>query len=382
MTSAPETVLQFGAGRFLRGFADRFLQQANDQGQPVGRVVIVQSTPGARADLLNSQPDGYHVLVRGIEDGATVERVEPVRCVSRALAADGQWEQVLALARSPQLRYVISNSTESGFNLEPGDELSAAPPRSLPAKLTQLLWHRFQAGGRPLVLLPCELIERNADKLRELVVQLARQWGLPEKFAAWVREQCVWPCSLVDCIITDPQPHEHPLTASDRLLVCAEPYAVWALERPASGQPDFFTHPAIEWVDDLEPYFLRKVRILNGLHTAMVCQFYGAGYETVQDVLADKQAARWVRSLVFEEIVPTIAYRVPEVAAFADQVWDRLRNPFTRHLLSNIAKMHADKVRVRLETTRQEYERLFGKSPRRLTEALARGDVGVTAGHA
>jgi tagaturonate reductase len=333
----------------------------------------VQSTPGARADLLNRQPDGYHVLVRGIEDGETVQRVEPVRCVSRALAAEGQWDQVLTLARSPQLRYFISNSTESGFTLEPGDALHAAPPKSMPAKLTQVLWHRFQAGAPPLLLLPCELIERNAEKLRELVANLAQQWGLPAEFAAWVRDRCVWPCSLVDCIITDPQPGEHPLTAKDQLLVCAEPYALWALERPKSGQPAFFTHPAIEWVDDLEPYFLRKVRILNGLHTAMVCKFYSKGYETVGDVLADKQAARWVRGLVFEEIVPTIAYRVPEVAAFADQVWDRLRNPFVKHLLSNIAKHHDDKVRVRLVPTRQEYEKLFGKTPRRLAEALAKG---------
>src|SRR5438067_12987986 len=117
MPDFPDTVLQFGAGRFLRAFADRFLQRANDEGQAVGRVVIVQSTPGARADLLNQQPDGYQVLVRGIEDGERVERVEPVRSISRALQAKGQWEQVLALARSPQLRSVIANSTESGFKL-------------------------------------------------------------------------------------------------------------------------------------------------------------------------------------------------------------------------------------------------------------------------
>jgi tagaturonate reductase len=242
----------------------------------------------------------------------------------------------------------------------------------MPAKLTQVLWQRFQAGGQPLVLLPCELIERNADKLRELVVNLARDWGLPPEFAAWARERCAWPCSLVDCIITSP-PADHPLAAQDKLLVCAEPYALWALERPAAGQPPLFTHPAIEWVDKLEPYFLRKVRILNGLHTAMVCKFYKAGYQTVQDVLADKAAARWVRSLVFEEIVPAIAYRVPEVAQFADQVWDRLRNPFLSHKLSDIALNHADKVRVRLEPTRREYEQLFGTTPRRLAEVLASG---------
>ena len=90
-------------------------------------------------------------------------------------------------------------------------------------------------------------------------------------------------------------------------------------------------------------------------------------------LLADKPAARWVRSLVFEEIIPAIAYRVPEVAAFADQVWDRLRNPFVKHLLKNITLNHADKVRVRLVPTKAEYEKLFGVTPRRLAEALAQG---------
>ena len=147
-------------------------------------------------------------------------------------------------------------------------------------------------------------------------------------------------------------PADHPLTAKDKLLVSPSAYALWALERPAAGQPPLFRHPAIEWVDKLEPYFLRKVRILNGLHTAMVYQYYRTGFKTVQEVLANKEAARWVRSLVFEEIVPTIAYRVPDVALFADQVWDRLRNPFLTHKLSDIALNHADKVRVRLEPTR------------------------------
>src|SRR5205823_6060276 len=116
-----ETILQFGAGRFLRGFFDRFVQRANDEGQDVGQIVVVQSTPGARADLLNAQPDGYQVLVRGYEDGQLIERVEPVRSVRRALNAVSQWEQVLEVARSPGLRWIVSNATEAGYILDPAD---------------------------------------------------------------------------------------------------------------------------------------------------------------------------------------------------------------------------------------------------------------------
>ncbi len=371
MAAFPETILQFGAGRFLRGFVDRFVQHANDAGQNVGQVVIVQSTAGQRADLLNEQPDGYHVLVRGIENGQLVERTEKVRSVRRSLLAQGQWGEVKALARSPELRYFVSNATESGYALEAGDRADSAPPRSMPGKLTSVLWERFQAGAPPLVLLPCELIERNADRLQELVLEQARRWGCPEAFAGWLKDRCVWYNSLVDCIITSP-PADHPLAATDRLLICAEPYALWALERPARPAA-LFTDPAMQVVDDLTPFFLRKVRILNGVHTAMVCQFRKAGFETVQQILADREAHRWVRGLVFEEIVPTIAARVDGVAEFADEVFDRFRNPFLAHKLADIALNHADKVRVRLEPTRAEYEKFFGKPPRRLTEALANG---------
>src|SRR5215471_8513961 len=186
-----ETILQFGAGRFLRAFVDRFVQCANDEGQNVGRVVVVQSTPGARADLLNAQPDGYHVVVRGYLDGALVERVDPVRSIRRALVARDEWDQVLAVARSPELRFVVTNATEAGYTIDEGDGPESSPPASMPAKLTQVLWQRYLSGGPPLVLLPCELIEGNAEKLREIVCRLAREWSLSEAFLSWIGE-CQW----------------------------------------------------------------------------------------------------------------------------------------------------------------------------------------------
>jgi tagaturonate reductase len=376
MASLPEAVLQFGAGRFLRAFVDRFVQQANDAGQAVGRVVVVQSTPGARADLLNQQPDGYQVLVRGYEHGELIERVEVVQSVRRALTAHGQWDQILAVARSPELRFVVTNSTEAGYTLEVDDRLESSPPQSMPAKLARVLWERHQAGAPPVDLLPTELIERNATQLLGLVVEQSRRWRLPAAFEEWVGRRCCWRESLVDCIITSP-PTDHPLATNDKLLVCAEPYALWAMKGLTAGTSAPFHASAIQVVEDLTPFFLRKVRILNGLHSAMVGKFLPAGYVTVQQVLADREAARWVRGLIYEEIVPTIAYRVDDVADFADQTWDRLRNPFLAHRLSDIALNHADKVRVRLQPTREEYEKLFGKTPRRLAEAMAARPVAV-----
>ena len=383
----PETILQFGTGRFLRAFVDRFVQQANDEGQAVGRVVAVQSTGSDRAELLGAKGRGYHVLVRGYEDSQLVERVDEVQSISRGLVATTQWPKVLEVARSPQLKYIVSNTTESGYQLDPSDTLHSAPPASFPAKLTRVLWERYQASQSPLVILPCELIERNAEKLRELVRQQILAWQLPVTFEPWVREECVWLNTLVDCMVTR-APADHPLAKKDPLLIHAEPYCLWAIQKPPVRRASesgilsvggrfldhpvkLLTHPAIQLVDDLNPYYLRKVRILNGLHTAMVGKFLGPDFTTVQEILADQAATRWVRGLIYEEIVPTIAYRISGVAEFADQTFERLRNPFLAHQLADIAANHEDKVRVRLQPTFDEYQKLFGKAPPRLSEVMA-----------
>jgi tagaturonate reductase len=156
------------------------------------------------------------------------------------------------------------------------------------------------------------------------------------------------------------------------LLTTAEPYQLWALERPPGrGDVKLFLHPAIRLVDDLLPFYLRKVRILNGLHTAMTAKFLPAGFETVQDVMKNAAAYKWLRALLYEEIVPTIAYRVDDVAEFADETFDRFRNPYLKHRLADIAQNHAAKAQVRLQPTYDEYVSLFNHPPRRLGEALA-----------
>src|SRR5262245_8369649 len=186
MTELPETILQVGSGKFLRAFADLFIHHANQEGQRVGRVVVVQTTGAGRADLLNQQGGRYHVLVRGLWGGGVVDRVEESASIRRALAASRQWDEVLAAARAPELRFILSNTAEAGYTLDPGDRPDLRPPPSFPAKLVLLLHERFRAGLPGVTLLPCELFEHNADKLRGLVLELAAGWGLPDAFRDWV----------------------------------------------------------------------------------------------------------------------------------------------------------------------------------------------------
>ena len=370
MAEPPATILQLGAGRFLRGFVDRFVQDANDQGQAVGGVVVVQSTPGPRADLLNEQGGSYHVLIRGRLDGDLIDRVRPVSSIRRALTASTDWNRVLDLARDPTLRWVISNATEAGYRPVPDDGPESRPPRSLVGKFVQILRARYESGGPPLVVLPCELVDRNADNARQLATEMAESWGLSAEFRDWMRDDCWWLNSLVDCIITDGPP-DHPLAESDRLLICAEPYALWAIERAGPGEPPMFQHPAIRLVDDLSPYFLRKVRVLNGLHTSMVARFLPMGFETVGDVMADPDASAWLTGLALDEIVPTLVNEAENVGEFALQTLERFRNPFQAHKLRDISLHQAEKVEVRLRPTFERYRELYGRPPRRLAEVLA-----------
>jgi tagaturonate reductase len=368
MNPLPESVLQFGSGRFLRAFADLFIHQANQTAAPVGKVVIVQSTGGDRAAGLTSQAGRYHIVIRGLENGAVVDRVETVESISRALAATTQWDDVLAVARSAHLRLILSNTTEVGYDLDPADRLGDAPPRSFPAKLLHVLCERFESGQPGLTVVPCELRDHNADLLQGIVVQLARDWEMPFAFLRFLQIDCVWLETLVDRIVTAPK--EHPLLAGDALLTVCEPYALWAIrQHPKAWR--FLENPAVVWTDDVQPYFLRKVRILNGAHTALLVRARPHGFVTVREAVNDPELGAWLERLLFEEIVPVLEGRVDRPVEFARQTLERFRNPFLDHKLADIAVNHDAKVQVRLVPTRDEYKAKFGRTPPLLTEVLA-----------
>jgi tagaturonate reductase len=370
----PETILQFGAGNFLRAFADLFVHQANQQGQNVGRIVVVQSTGDARANRLNQQSGRYHVLVRGLRAGQVIDEVEECASISRSLVAATQWNDVLQAARSPELRYILSNTTEAGYDLDPRDDADSSPPRSFPAKLMHVLRERWQARQAPLTLLPCELHEDNARKLRAIILHLAEQWKYPAEFREWVGGSCHWLCSLVDRIVPG-TPESHPLLATDPLAIMAEPFAFWALENNPAADP-WIRHPAIVRTDDVQPYFLRKVRILNGAHTALLCHVGLNRFATVLDAMNDPPTATWLESLLFEEIVPVLEQRCDDPLGFARQTLERFRNPFLKHKLADIALHHATKKAIRLEPTMREFIAKYKKEPPRLSAALRNDRLG------
>ena len=435
--AARETVLQFGAGNFLRAFADLLIQQASDAGQSgsgkprrtepgcilgsdgvaptqsrtpmpaqastpprrgeanesrlrsgtllrplwttsdqdTGSVVVVQSTPGDRAERLNAQHGSYHVLVRGYRQGQLVDAVERVECISRALVAADDWEAVLRAARAPELRHIVCNTTEAGYQLSDGDTPDDRPPHAFPARLLALLRERHRAGLPGVSVLPCELLENNGDQLKELVLEQHRRWRLPDSLRVWLDEACAFHNTLVDRIVSG-MPAEHPLKETDRLLTVADPFVLWIVEARPNQQP-FIEHPSIRYVADAGPFQVRKIRILNGAHTALVQKALPMGVPTVRQAVQDERIRPWLEALLFEEIVPTLAGRVEEPEWFARTALERFSNPFVEHRLRDIGLYHATKIGIRLTPTRDEFIDRFGKRPPLLDELLAEDPVQV-----
>lgn len=362
-------ILQFGTGNFLRAFVDLFVEELEAN---IGPVIAVQSTGHERAEAINQANGEYHVAIQGFRDGEVVDETSEVRSIAEALHAGTQWVRVLETARHPELVAIVSNTTEAGLALDDRDSdrpASSEAPYSFPGKLLAVLTARFEADQAAPWIVPCELVDANGDQLRSLVLEQARRWSIDPAITDWIANQCHWVNSLVDRIVPG-TPESHPLLASAPLLISCEPYAFWAVETERSDFP-FATHPAVITAPDISAYTLRKVRILNGAHTALVCRAEGSEVTTVRECVEHPEIGPWLEQLLFDEIVPTLEGRCEDPAGFARATLDRFRNPFLDHQLSAIALHHESKVAVRLQPTAEEYQARFGKQPALLSELTA-----------
>ncbi len=362
----PETILQFGTGKFLRCFVDLFVHETNAARGGDDRVVVVQSTGGRRAEAINRQRGRFHAAIRGLAAGERVDRLVEVRSVGRALEADRQWEEVLEAARSPALAAIVSNVTEAGYALADAGPPEKDPPRSFPAKLLAVLRARKEAGQPGLAILPCELLDRNGRRLRALVRQEAGRRGMTETATEDLLRAQHWHDTLVDRIVAAPKADD-PWAARDPLVAVAEPFALWLIEGDLDV-PSLTAHAAVQPVDDVGPFALRKVRVLNGAHTALVSKARPLGIQTVREALEDERVRGWLERLLLDEVVPVLEGRCDDPAGFAQDALERLANPFLDHRLDDIALHHDTKVQTRLHPTLEEYRRRYGRAPRLLAE--------------
>jgi tagaturonate reductase len=347
----PITIMQFGAGNFLRAFVDWMITRSNEAGVTRDGVAVVQATdrPSRALRQLAEQDGLFHVYLEGIKDRRPVKEVDLVTCVRSVLSAHSQFEDYDRLVISPDLRVIVSNTTEAGIEFVPGDDLTARPPQSFPAKVTALLYRRYgHFRGDPeagLSFLCCELIEDNGSTLREYVLRHAADNGLGAEFEEWVRTACHFYDTLVDRIVPGfPQAEIEAVQAeigyADGLVVKAEHFYVWAIGgNPAIREvlPLDKAGLNVQFMDDIRPFRAKKVRILNGSHTAMSAIALQLGCETVRDAFADPLVEALISRLVADEVLPTIEGDRQELEAFAQQILERFYNPALEHQLGDIA---------------------------------------------
>lgn len=385
----PVKVLQFGEGSFLRCFADSFIQELNNKSDFNGNILAVTPTGNGKTDIFRRQDSLYTVCLSGYSDGAFSEEFRIIDCITDMLSPYDDYSSYISYASLPSLKYVISNTTEAGIVYSETDQPEMAPPESFPGKLTQFLYRRFQLfSGSPdagLIILPCELIDNNGDVLKETVISLSQRWGLEDTFVEWLNDSCSFHNTLVDRIVSGKPDNSDPglvgfsswdekLGYHDDLLVKGERFGLWVIEGDHSLEKTFGSALAslpIVICDDCKPYKLRKVRILNGAHTAFASAALLSGKTYVNEAMSDPVISKFLHEAVYNEIIPAISGAVPHASDFAEDVFFRFRNPSINHRLSSICLNSVSKWNTRCLPTVIEYEKSQGSLPKCLVFSLA-----------
>ena len=395
----PTKVIQFGEGNFLRAFVDWIIWNTNQKTDFNAGVVVVQPIDRGMVDMLNAQDGLYHVNLQGIDKGEAVDSIQMIDVINGGLNPYTQNDEFMALAEDPNIRFVISNTTEAGIAFDPSCRLDDKPASSYPGKLTQLLYHRFEHFkgdmSKGFLILPCELIFLNGKELKKCIYQYIELWQLGEEFKAWFEQACGVYCTLVDRIVpgypkdTIAQIHER-IGYSDNLVVKGEIFHLWVIEAPESVAAEFPADKAglnVLFVPSEAPYHERKVTLLNGPHTVLSPVGYLSGLDTVKECVEDPEVGAFVKKVMYEELMETLNLPKPELQAFADSVVERFVNPYVKHFVTSIMLNSFPKYKTRDLPGLKTYLERKGELPKGLVLGLAgiityykggfRGDVEI-----
>ena len=381
-TERPIKVLQYGEGNFLRAFVDYMLDIANEKGVFDGNIAIVKPISFGSTEMFHKQDNLYTVVLRGKENGKTVNDSRVITSVSAVLDCKEDYDAYMSYAEGEDLRFVVSNTTEAGIVLDEKDHFEGLPD-TYPGKLTKFLYHRFEtfngAMDKGLIMLPVELIENNGGKLKECVLSLCDIWSLPNGFKNWIQEACIFCSTLVDRIVTGYPRGEvaaicEELGYEDNLVDVGEQFGLWVIESDKdisrelpldkAGLPVVFTH-------NQKPYRERKVRVLNGAHTASVLAGYLYGLDIVRDCMHDDVILGYMNKMLHQEIIPTLPLDKKDLESFASAVADRFNNPFIDHEILSISLNSTSKWLARNFPSFIEYVEQNGTLPTCLTMSFA-----------
>lgn len=382
--SYPTRIMQFGEGNFLRAFVDWQIDCLNEQTGLNAGVAIIRPIDSEYLPLLDTQDGLYTTIVRGIdEQGNAVANKRVISSVNEEVPIYRNFERYLELAEDPNIEFVFSNTTEAGIEFIETDRLSDAPAQAFPAKLTQWLYHRFRffegdslAG---VTVIPCELIDYNGEKLKEIILKYCQLWDLEPEFENWLESYSHFCSTLVDRIVTGFPRDEHQALQEecgylDSFMVTCEYFHLFVIQGPADLKERLNIDQSdlnILVVDDIYPYKQRKVAILNGAHTAMVPLAFLSGLVSVKDAMDDETLSSFVETIVYSEIIPTLNLQRKELEGFAEAVLKRFQNPYIHHQLLSISLNSMTKFRTRLVPQLRQYSEQFGSVPPLISLAIA-----------
>lgn len=379
----PERIIQFGEGNFLRAFVDWIIWNMNEKTNFDSNVVVVQPIPNGMVDTLNAQDGLYHLILKGLCNGEAIHNTQLIDVISRGINPYTQFEEYLKLAVNPDIRFVISNTTEAGISFDPDNKFEDKPANSYPGKLVQLLYHRFKkydgAKDKGLIIFPCELIFDNGKVLTQCIDKYIKHWNLGEEFNEWVKQCCYIYSTLVDRIVPG-YPREtavqikEQIGYNDCLLDEGEIFHLWVIEAPQSVAKEFPADNAglnVLFVPSEEPYHERKVTLLNGPHTVLSPVGYLSGLDTVRQCVEDEIIGAYVQKVMFEELLPTLNLPKEELIRFSNDVLDRFRNPYIKHQLTSIMLNSFSKFKTRDLPGLKTYFSLKGSLPNGILLGLA-----------
>ena len=358
-------ILQYGEGNFLRTFVDVYFDTLNKSGLGEYAVNIVKPITFGTLERFERQNNKYHIILRGMEKGQSVENVYKVDSLDQVIDPFNDYAAYIALAKDPELKIIVSNTTEAGICYNGNDKMDGFDGITYPAKLTKFLYERFNAGLEGVYLLPVELIDNNADELKKCVDQYITLWNLPEAFRAWNNEQNFYCNTLVDRIVSG-YPRDEKTKAhlteligeTDDLMSIGEPFGLWAVEKKgniAQYIQEGVHNIEVVLTDNIGYYKKRKVRVLNGSHTNLVPAGLLLGAVTVYDCMVDEQLSAFVENTLKEEINPYVSNDIAATTVFANSVKDRFLNPFLNHQLISISLNSISKWRARVLPSFKDY---------------------------
>lgn len=371
-----ETIIQFGEGNFLRGFVDYFIETLHQKGLYDGKVVVIQPRIHGKVRQLQEQNCKYNLFLRGMTNGKLVDEHIVINSISRAIDPYVDFNSYINLANNKNFRFIVSNTTEAGIEFVESDSYNDRPAKTFPGKLTQLLYRRYKNRLSGLVVLCCELIDNNSMKLKECILKYAQLWKLENGFFNWIETEMEFANTLVDRItpgypVDNLQEFSSRISYKDHYIDVAEIYHLWVIEGNYENElPLRKAGLNIIWTDSVLPYKKRKVRILNGCHTAMVTGGLIYGKKTVKDCLNDELVCSFIETCLYDEILPCLENNHDD-KIFARKVLERFENPYIEHRLESIALNSISKFKERILPTIEDYHLQFGKYPEALVASLA-----------